>query len=268
MSLSPQARAKIAACAKARWAKCKAKAAINLPAVPTAPKSPAIQSGDPEEVAARFKDLFAQAEDAKFRVAAFGIYAQHIKLNLLKHGQFYDWVSATIGGEHLRTVQDHMLFAKSTLERIGFRTLKAFFSNPQTLRICHSGEFLLLPDAEVPAEAKPIRDKVFSLFAGKSKYQLCSEWKQVVEDETGHRKVQVGRLPGQGGASKLQRDQHNQKTEAHRLEAIDLHAVETSEWLLEVSDDKHLGLISELTQAQLLNALDTAAGYLRRRASL
>jgi len=167
--------------------------------------APALITGDDQAVAAKFKELFVQAENAKFRVAAFGIYATHVKLNLLKHGQFYDWVNATIGEEHRRTVQDHMLFAKSTLERIGYRTLKAFFSNPQTLRICHSGEFLLLPEGEVPAEAKPIRDKVFSLFAGKSKYQLCSEWKQVEEDESGNVKTKVGRLKGHGGATKDQR---------------------------------------------------------------
>lgn len=171
---------------------------------PTLPV-PALKTGDDAKVAARFKALFDQAEDAKLRVTAFGIYAHFIKLILLKKGQFGPWVSHLVGAEHYRTVRDHMLFAKSTLERAGHKNLKSLLSNWQSLPKCHSGEFLLLPDAEVPAEVKPLREKIFSLFAGKSKYQLCSEWKQVEEDESGHVKVKVGRLKKQGGASHAQR---------------------------------------------------------------
>ena len=235
-----------------------------LPApVATAPV-PTILTGDDQAVAAKFKELFGHAEEAKFRVAAFGIYAQYVKLKLLKHGQFSDWVGATIGAEHYRTVRDHMQFATSTLERVGYKSLKAFFLKWQALPICHSGEFLLLPDAEVPAEAKPIREKVFNLFAGKTKYQLCREWKQVEEDKSGNKKVKRGRLKGHGGASKLQRDRKQQIDEQARLEAMEICRAEVTEWLNEVSDDKHLGLLAP--DQAFVDALDLAAGYLRRAA--
>lgn len=250
--LSPIAKARIAAAAKARWAKCRAAAGTSLvPSVPSVPLSPAptLLTGDDQAVAAKFKELFTQAEDAKFRVAAFGIYATHVKLKRLKHNQFGDWVRATLGAEHYRSVRDHMQFAKSTLERIGYPSLKAFFSKWQSLPICHSGEFLLLPDAQVPAEAKPIREKVFSLFAGKSKYQLCSEWKQVEEDESGNKKVKVGRLKGQGGATKAQRDAKKAADAKADKVALELATKDFCRWVKANCVDDKIG--TKLSDAAL-----------------
>ena len=219
--------------------------------VPSPASAPALLTGDDQAVAAKFKELFAQAEDAKLRVAAFGIYGHYVKLVLLKKGQFGNWVKALVGEEHYRTVRDHMLFAKSTLERTGYGNLKALLCNWQTLPKCHSGEFLLLPDAEVPAEAKPIREKVFTLFAGKSKYQLCSEWKQVEEDESGNARVKHGRLKGHGGASKAQRAARAAAdAKAEQLE-LELSAKDFCKWVKANCVDDKIGtkLSDSLLQA-------------------
>lgn len=265
--ITPEYKAALQVAAKARWDKIKSvpQSVSSVPSVvkATAPV-PTLLTGDDEAVAAKFKELFAQAEDAKLRVTAFGIYAHYVKLVLLKKGQFGPWVSNLLGATHYRTTRDHMLFAKSTLERTGHKNLKALFSNWQSLPKCHSGEFLLLPDAQVPAEAKPLREKIFTLFAGKSKYQLCSEWKQVEDDASGGRKVKRGRLKGHGGASKLQRETKQQLDEKARLEEIEIRRAEVTEWLNEVSDDTHLGLLAP--DPDFLKALDLAAGYLRRLA--
>ena len=190
--------------------------------------------------------------DAAKRAAWLGLFLNYVKERGKKdgsipHGQFGPWLKTNLPDLNRDTIAVYMAIGRNIADKA-----KLEYSKFGTSDICHRGE--------LPAEA-------LKLVEGKTQSQLFLEFKhsEIKNDTLVARR---GRLPGQGGASKLQRDQHNQKTEAHRLEAIDLHAVETSEWLLEVSDDKHLGLISELTQAQLLNALDTAAGYLRRRASL
>ena len=120
---------------------------LSVPSVQSVVRIPSLKFGDPDEVAAKFKTMFGIAEDAKLRVAAFGIYGLYIKLILLKHGQFSAWVMSQVGQEHYRTVRDHIQFAKSTLERVGHAKLKALLSKWQGLPICHSGEFLLLSSA-------------------------------------------------------------------------------------------------------------------------
>jgi hypothetical protein len=102
-----------------------------------------------------------------------------------------------------------------------------------------------------------------SLIENKTQRQLFFEFKQAEEDASGNARPKIGRLKGHGGATKLQRDTAQQLGEKARLEALDLKAVEVSEWLMQVSDDKHLGLISKETREQLSLALQTAAGYLR-----
>jgi len=72
------------------------------------------------------------------------------------------------------------------------------------------------------------------------------------------------RPKGQGGASKLQREASQQLKEGARLEAMAIRRAEVTEWLNEVSDDKHLGMLA--ADADFLAALELCAGYLRRLA--
>lgn len=162
--------------------------------------------GDPDKIAADFKDAFAKTERASKVVAAFGVLAAHVKTNLLRHGQFGDWVEAQCGATSYRSVRGYMKFAESVLKKSGVRSLDAFVSKWQDLPICHRGEFLLLPDNQVPEPVRKIRKKALDIMENKTVNQLFFEFKQAEEDEQGNAKKKVGRLPGHGGATHAQRE--------------------------------------------------------------
>jgi hypothetical protein len=158
-----------------------------------------------------------------------------------------------------------MELTRNVLESVGFTVEKylAHISNSQTLRICHGGKYLLLPDKKLPEDVRPLKEKICALVDGKTQRQLFLEFKQAEDDGNGNPTPKRGRLKGQGGATVEQREAAQQAEEAARLEALELKATEVVEWLIEVTDDQHLGLISTLTREHLLAACETAASYLR-----
>lgn len=227
-----------------------------------------LRSGDPDQVADNFRKLFASAEDAKLRIVAFGIYAHHVKLNLLKHGQFGPWVEETLKGNgsgsagSYRTVREHMQFAESTLQAAGVKALKPLLAKWQPLPICHSGEFLMLPEAKVPAEAKPIREKILTVLEGKTKKQLFHEWKQAEEDASGNVRPKRGNLSGKG-CTKEDRERAALAEEEARVTELNLASEDTEKWLLLIAGPKGFPCLTPERQKGLAIALETATSFIR-----
>ena len=242
-------------------------------------KSPSLNDGHDQAVAKELRTRYTAAQKGLRTVVAFGLLAWEVKELRLKHGQFGPWLaahvpelttpdSATGKPKPSRALSGYMELTKGVLDASGFTVEKylAHISNSQQMRICHGGKYLLLPDKKLPDAVRPLKEKICSLIDGKTQRQLFMEFKQAEEDQaTGQISPKRGRLKGQGGATKAQREAAQQTAESARLEALDLRAAEISEWLLEVADDQHLGMISDLTKQQLLAACETAAAYLRRQ---
>jgi len=215
--------------------------------------------GDEAEVATRFRELYHDAQTGLRRVVAFGLYAWQVKLHHLRHGQWLRWCEQNVPDLKVRAIQAHMTLAESALEQCGVKSLKRFIESQirSTLRICHSGEFLLLPDAKVPEPIKPLREKIFSLIDGKSQRQLFAEFKQSEDGE----KAKIGRLKGQGGVSKAQRMAAKDKAMHERLIEIKLGAGETCKWLDEYADAAGIGLLDNEPLAKLKEACEHTAGF-------
>ena len=225
---------------------------------------PKLKSGLDEKVAEQFSALFHDAQNGMRRVVAFGMFAWQIKQTELKHGQFGPWVEANFAGRiSYRSVRAHMQLTQSALEACGVKTMQAFFKLAAPLPFSHSGELLLMPEAKLPEEAKPLREKLCALLDGKSARALFTEFKQAeeTEDEKPLRPKR-GRIAGQGGASKEQRAAAAEREELERLTSLQLKADEVAEWLMEYADLKGFARIDDIPGGEkTLKALSDAVSY-------
>lgn len=236
---------------------------------------PTLNDGHDQATAKQLLKLFTDAQTGMRRIVALGLYAWEIKECKLKHGEWGSWLAAhcprltredTAGKPKASaSLSSYMELTKNVLESVGFTVEKYLkhVSNSQTLGICHGGKYLLLPDKKLSEDARELKEKLCSVVDGKTQRQLFLEFKQAEDDGNGNPTPKRGRLKGQGGATVEQREAAQQAEEKARLEALELKATEATEWLLEVSDDKHLGLMPSEIREKLLIALETAVGYLR-----
>lgn len=213
---------------------------------------PSLKTGDDAEVLQTFRHLFQNAQNGLRAVVAFGLYAWSVKLLKLKHGQFGDWVKGNYetGKEDAisyRSVRAHMNMTRSALEAAGIKSVENFLKTKlaAVLPNSHSGDFLLLPDAKIPIEIKPLREKIFSIIDGKSARQLFAEFKQSEDDESDFPKAKRGRLKGQGGASKEQREAAAAREEKARVEAIELEVDDFCSWIDKNTDAKGIPVINQ-----------------------
>jgi hypothetical protein len=160
-------------------------------------KTPKLKTGDDEAVAIQLTDLYHDAQNAVKRSVILGLYCFSIKAHL-KHGQFQPWLAAHCPSVPYRTLSYHMKLASSALEACGSK-INSLVAKVQTLHISHCGEILALPEAKVPEEIKPLREKLSSLIQGKTPHQLFGEFKQAEEDDAGEVAPKHGRLKGHGG---------------------------------------------------------------------
>jgi len=217
---------------------------------------PRLKSKDDQAVAAELTSLYRDANDGVRRIVAFGIYAWHVKLELLKHGQFLPWLKAYCPDVTPRTVQSNMALAESALHHCGVQIRSM-------LRICQGGKLLLLEDAKVPEKAKPLRDKLLALIEGKSASALFAEFKQAEEDVSGQLKPKIGRLKGQGGATKDQRHQASEVRGKQQRMAIEAFAESMCHWIREHCNDADIGTIAEETFELLTDHAEHLWGYCR-----
>lgn len=225
-------------------------------------KVPKLKSGDDAKSAAQLKDMVAEAQNGLRRVVALGIFCFEIK-SKLAHGQFQPWLTAHCPEISLRSLKAYMQLTTGVLEKCKI-SLKSFLAKGQSLPISHSGEILSLPDAKVPNEAKPLREKICSLIDGKSQSQLFLEFKQVDEDED-EPKAKRGRRKGEGGATKEQRAAAALREEEERITALKLDAVDFAKWSDQNGDDKGVGAFRGSKEwTKLREAVEALATYMKR----
>lgn len=235
-----------------------------------------LKSGDDAATAKQLTKLFGEAQNGMRRVVALGLFAWEIKERQLKHGQFGAWLAvhcpklATVDEKtgkafSSRALRGYMDLTKSVLESVGFKTIGKYLDEAEQfagVKNLKHGGFLLLADKKVPDSARPLRDKICELVDGKTQRQLFLEFKQ--SDDEGKKKI--GRLKGQGGATKAQRANAAERETQERITEKTLKAEEIADWLLEMSDDKGLGEIAGTPQlAALDKAMETARGYIRHQ---
>lgn len=135
---------------------------------------------------AQLAELYREAQSGLRRVIALGIFCYEIK-SKLRHGQFQDWLAKNCQQISYRSVEQYMQLTRDVLGACGLTMadLEARFQIRSTLRICHGGEFLLLPDAEVPPETRALRAKIFEIIDGKSARQLCWEFRSAEPTQLG-----------------------------------------------------------------------------------
>jgi hypothetical protein len=210
---------------------------------------PALLTGDDQAATEHFISLYHEAQNGLRRVVAFGLYAWFIKICCLKRSQFLPWADA-ISQQHglsRRSIQRHMELTKSVLKACGVGQVKPLLLGWQTQmrqawHISHCGEILLLPDAEVPKEVRPLREKICTIIDGKSAQQLFFQFKQTEEDEDGNERPKRGNLTGKGNP-KAQREAAKLRLSKAEVKALELKAKHTTRWILENCDAQRLGRI-------------------------
>lgn len=244
-----------------------AKSAVNssVPSVSSVPAHvPSLKYGNDAEIAHQFTNKFADAQGALQRVLAFGVFAAHIKYNCLKHGQFGGWVTAVCGPQAYRSVRSYLNLTENVLKACGIKSLKTQVSKWQPLPFCHRGEFLLPNPEQIPAEVKPLREKVLALIENKTQRQLFFEFKQAEEDLQDTVKPKRGNPSGKGNPKETREAAALRKEKELRAED-ELRAEETADWLKEISDDSRLGHpeFDPKVRARLQKSMETCLGYLR-----
>jgi hypothetical protein len=144
-------------------------------------KVPTLKSGNDAEAAAKLTELVADAQNGLRRIVALGLFCFEIKAQL-KHGKFKPWLAVNCKETSYRSLAAYMQLTAGVLQKCG-TSAKAYMAKVQPLHFSHSGELLLLADAKVPEEVKPLKDKICSIIDGKSQAQLFLDFKQADEDE-------------------------------------------------------------------------------------
>jgi len=209
------------------------------------------------ELIKEFRETNELSEKARHRRLRLGFMFLFVKEmgkedESIPHGQFVPWLEANCPAIPRRTSTDYMTEAKSVCELVGWQVADVIKLKPHKL----------LGSASESDRKK--HEKFFEIINQKGSFRAVTEYKQV-DEETGQ--PRVGRLPGHGGASKEQRVNADERERQERLTERKLKAVEISEWLTEMSDDKGFGEIfgaPELIQLDL--AMETARGYIRHGA--
>ena len=188
--------------------------------------------------------------DATRRAAWLGLFLNYVKVRgkqdkSIPHGQFRPWLKSNLPDV-------------STSQACFYMTLGRNLAEKASLQMSGNRNFATV------VNAGQIPESVEKLISGKTQNALFLEYKQAEENRDELLlKPKRGNLSGKGNP-KINRVLAQEAEEKARLEALDLRAVETSEWLMQIADDKHLGLISDLSRAQLLESMDVASAYIRR----
>ncbi|HEV2692251.1 MAG TPA: hypothetical protein VG347_05090 [Verrucomicrobiae bacterium] len=297
LPISPAVRRQIKEAQKARWAKIKAahpaaqRAAQEVTVLnshsgtavevmkPTNPAFvPKLLGGDDAATAKQLTKLFTEAQNGMRRIVALGLFAWEIKEKKLKHGEWGTWLAAhapklcrpdseTGKAKASAALTNFMDLTKGVLESVGIPSLEQYFETlskfPRGGNLSYGG-LLLLPDKKIPEEAKPLREQIFALVDNKTQRQLFMDFKQAEEQADGSVKKKAGRLQGQGGASKEQRANAEEREREERITERKLKAQEIADWLTEMADDAGLGEIAGTPElAALDKAMETARGYIK-----
>ena len=219
------------------------------------PKPPVLKHGNDKARAKQLNKLIKDAESGLVRILKVGFFLECLADDL-PHGMLGPWVEVHCNREW-RTVQRWKQVAAGVGDVLGI-------SLKQRLEY-KLHEVLSLPMSKVPEGLKSVREKIDAEIKGKSYRQLFLELKQV--DEANPTKPKLGRLKGQGGASKEQRANAAELEAQELINEKKLKAVEIAEWLTENSDEAGLGAIRGTPEAnQLYEATGIYRGFMKHGA--
>jgi hypothetical protein len=216
---------------------------------------PKLKSGGDAEAAVYLKNLCEEARNGLRRVVALGMFCFKIKGDL-PHGQFQAWLTEHCADISLRSLKSYMQLTDAVLKKCGV-------SNGQSLPICHGGEILLLEEAKVPKESRPLREKIFHLIDGKSAHQLMLEFAQADEDDEGNLNKKRGRTKGCKGTTKEQRQKAREREEQERIEGIELDTQDHDKWMEKNGGPKGVGMISDSRFKKHLQTVEWYFGVLK-----
>lgn len=223
--------------------------------------------------------LYSESSDELRKIVAFGLTAWEIKENRLKHGEWGYWLVVHAPGlccldsvtGHPKAGSQliaHMELTKKVLADIGFPTIESYFHAtlkfPKTGK-CAWGNFLLLPENEVPAEVSMLRQKIFMLVDGKNWHQLSCKSKQMAAVAYGSfasQSVQLKDLTG---------DTCGQSSFTAGLDGEDLRLVQLErdidflhDSMLAIAGISNFAVMSDRAIKKFCDAAESAAAFGRR----
>lgn len=212
-------------------------------------KIPSLKRGDDAKIAAELNSYIIEAEKAVLAILRCGFFIELIA-DQLPHGQLGPWVAAHIPNRSWRSVQQWKATAAALGDALGV-SLKQRIS-------LELHKHIFTPLAELPANIRPIREKLEQMVEGKTYRQLVFDLRQ--SDESGSPKR--GNLSGKG-CTKADREAAALAEEEARITELHLSAEDTAKWLIENADHKRIGILDDKHFSALLNAIETAHGYMR-----
>jgi hypothetical protein len=232
-----------------------------------------LTTGQDAAVAQTLLSAYEEAQRGMRRVMAIGLLAWEIKERRLKHGQWGHWLAAhcpalarqdttTAAPKASTALTTYMDLVRRVLADLGY-TVEQYLDQFGHFDSVRSGQFLLLPPADLPSKVVPLRDKICDLVDGKTPRQLLLDFKQLEDG-----RVKRGRLKGQGGVTRLQRAAAKLAREQGEVAALETEAAWVTQWLLASADDTHAGRLPDPAWLALLEALATFQDYSRHRVTL
>lgn len=204
------------------------------------------------EAAAALNSNFAPIDsafhEAKRRAIWYGMFLIHVKERgkadkSIPHGQFKKWIKLHLPDIPRTTVASYITSAKELLGKI-----KLSHKKFQALEFSTDGK---LP--------KQIEEGIAKV---ESRFQLHMEYKQSkIEDDA--LVTARGRIKGQGGATKKQREDAQARKERLRREKVEVWSINAVDTLKEYADAKHFGELTDETKQALADAMRLALPFLK-----
>jgi hypothetical protein len=240
---------------------------------------PKLSTGDDLTAAQTLVRLYSESPDELRKIVAFGLTAWEIKENRLKHGEWGYWLAAHAPGlcrpdsitghpKMCNQLIAHMKLTKNVLAGIGFPTIESYFrvtfKFPKTGK-CAWGNFLLLPENEVPDEVRTLRQKIVALVDGKSRRQWACKSGQMADVAHGSfasQLVQLKDLTGNTcGHSALTAGLDGEELKLLQLER-DMDFLHDS--MLEIAEISNFAMMSDRVIKKFCDAAEAAAAFGRR----
>lgn len=218
--------------------------------------SPSLKVIADDVAAQKLRELLKDADDGFRRVVKVGLYIEWLAANL-PHGQLMNWAAAHCPDVPERTMYRWRTMAKNLCEWSGLK-----FANLANLTV-PAENLLTLPLEKLPPHLQKARAKMDEILdSARTPKQLFFDmgFKQGELDAAGYPKAKLGRLKGQGGATKEQRANAAQLEEAEQITEMKLKAEEFADWLQDVFED---GKIDKIFGTAILQRLDERMGYAR-----
>jgi hypothetical protein len=206
-----------------------------------------------------FSEINALEATAAKRRAYLGLKLIYVKEKgrsdeSIPHGQWNAFFETHFKGIPLRTAQRYMAEGESLAEKMGWqiRQIGVFKIPPHKL--------LEMPAIDLTAKNQKAQQLLLDLIEERGKFSRRTEYVQTDDDGRRH----VGRIKGEGGATKEQRLAAQERAEQQTKEELEEELERIAGWLLENGDALHLGLCDLKPLWKLREACQYVAGFITR----